>query len=153
MKATTLKRLFNWYGPYLGAGVRVEEISPDWRYCRVAMRLAWYNKNAVGTHFGGSLYAMTDPHYMMLLMKSLGEEYTVWDKAASIEFVKPGKGRVWAEFRLDESQLASIRAQTADGQKCLPEFVVDVKDAQGDLVCRVHKTLYVRKRRQEGRRI
>ena len=82
-----LKLVLNIYPPYLGAGIRVEYISEDWKELRVSMRLRWYNRNAVGTHFGGSLYAMIDPHLMLLLMRLLGKDYLVWDKMASIESV------------------------------------------------------------------
>ena len=33
----------------------------DYRHARVELRQRWYNRNYVGTHFGGSLFAMTDP--------------------------------------------------------------------------------------------
>jgi acyl-coenzyme A thioesterase PaaI-like protein len=90
---TLFKRLLNLYPPYIGAGIKVEYVSKDWRELHVSMALRWYNRNAVGTHFGGSLYAMIDPHVMLLLMQLLGKDYQVWDKSASIEFVKASKER------------------------------------------------------------
>jgi len=153
MKPGHLKFLLNFFGPYVGAGVRIEKVSDDWRYCRVGMKLRWYNKNAVSTHFGGSLYSMVDPHYMLLLMQCLGKEYTVWDKSAHIDFVKPGKGYVWAEFEITDAMLAEIKEKTADGEKFLPVFKVEVKDSQGDIVSIMKKTLYIRKKPQQGRRV
>jgi hypothetical protein len=143
-RARLLRFGLNLYPPYLGAGVRVQSISADCRQARVKMVLRWYNRNFVGTQFGGSLYSMVDPFYMLLLMPLLGDEYLVWDKAASIEFVSPGKGPVFAEFRIDDALLADIRAHTAGGEKYLPQLSVEVRDAQGELVAKVHKTLYVR---------
>ncbi len=143
-RARLLRFGLNLYPPYLGAGVRVQHISADCRQARVKMALRWYNRNFVGTQFGGSLYSMVDPFYMLLLMPLLGDEYLVWDKAASIEFVSPGKGPVFAEFRIDDALLADIRAHTAGGEKYLPQLSVEVRDAQGQLVAKVHKTLYVR---------
>jgi len=87
----SLKQLLNIYPPYLGAGVRVTYISKDWRELHVSMSMHWFNRNAVGTHFEGSLYAMVDPHLMLLLMKLLGKDYWVWDKSATIEFIKASK--------------------------------------------------------------
>lgn len=153
MTPATLKRMLNIYGPYLGAGVKVEKISPDWRYVRVAMKLHWYNKNAVNTHFGGSLYSMVDPHYMLMLMKILGKEYTVWDKSAAIDFVTPGKGKVTAEFRITDEMLNDIYEKTQNGDKFLPVYQVEIKDQQQQLVCRVDKTLYIRKIKSQARRI
>lgn len=143
-RARLLRFGLNLYPPYLGAGVSVQYISADCRQARVKMALRWYNRNFVGTQFGGSLYSMVDPFYMLLLMPLLGDEYLVWDKAASIEFVSPGKGPVFAEFRIDDALLADIRASTASGEKYLPQLSVEVHDAQGQLVAKVHKTLYVR---------
>lgn len=143
-KARFLRWALNIYPPYLGAGVRVRQISADFSLVRVKLALGWYNRNYVGTQFGGSLYSMTDPFFMLMLMNLLGRDYIVWDKAASIDFVSPGKGPVYAEFRIDDALLARIRQHTADGEKYLPELHVDVRDGEGTLVARVHKTLYVR---------
>ena len=143
-RARMLRWMLNLYPPYLGAGIRVQHISPDLRSVKVAMKLTRWNRNYVGTQFGGSLYAMVDPFYMLLLIEQLGRDYIVWDKAASIDFIAPGKGRVRAEFSLDEALLDEIRARTANGDKHLPQLQVDIQDAQGGLVARVHKTLYVR---------
>ncbi len=139
-----LKLFLNWYPPYLGAGVRVHRISKDFRELDVSMALRWYNRNAVGTHFGGSLYSMVDPHFMLLLVGALGPEYLVWDQAASIRFVRPGKGRVHAQVRLSEERIAAIRADAADGQAHRPEFDVDIVDDNGETVAEVHKVVYVR---------
>ncbi|MCD6347047.1 MAG: DUF4442 domain-containing protein, partial [Bacteroidales bacterium] len=95
-----LKRILNLYPPYLGAGVKVTYISEDWRELRVSMSLRWFNRNAVGTHFGGSLYSMIDPHLMLLLMQLLGKEYLVWDKAANIEFIKASKRKLMSVIKV-----------------------------------------------------
>ena len=98
MKAALFKTMINLYPPYLGAGIHIARISNDYRDLLVTMKLRFYNRNYVGTHFGGSLYAMIDPFYMLMLMQMLGPEYIVWDKSATIEFKKPGRGTVSAHF-------------------------------------------------------
>ncbi len=143
-KARLLRWAMNFYPPYLGAGVRIQHIAGDFREIRVKMGLGWYNRNYVGTQFGGSLYSMTDPFFMLMVMENLGSDYIVWDKAASIDFIAPGKGPVYADFRIEEALLDEIRQRTADGDKYLPQLHVDVHDGDGTLVARVHKTLYVR---------
>ena len=148
-QAQKMKRILNWYGPYLGAGVKLEHIAEDWREVRVAMHMRWYNRNAVGTHFGGSLYAMIDPHYMLMLMKLLGQDYIVWDKAAHIEFIKPGTGTVRATMQVTEQQLNDIYLNTHNGEKYLPEFIVEIHNEVGELVAKAHKTLYVRKKARD----
>lgn len=144
-----MKRLMNWYGPYLGAGIRIDQIADNWQSVTVSMRQHWYNSNAVGTHFGGSLYAMVDPHYMLMLMRVLGTEYIVWDKAANIDFVKPGKGRVSATMTLSDAEIARIKQATADGEKDLPVYRLVITDESGDTVAEVDKTLYIRKKRND----
>ncbi len=141
-----LDKVLNLYPPYLGAGVRLTEVGDDYRHIRVEMPLRWYNRNYVGTHFGGSLYSMCDPFYMLMLVKNLGPDYIVWDKAASIRFRKPGRGTVHAIFILPEDRLQEIRrAADADG-KTEPEFTAEVRDRHGDVVAELHKTIYVRRK-------
>lgn len=146
MSPRWFRLLFNIYPPYLGAGIRVAEIARDWRRVRVRMPLRWFNRNYVGTHFGGSLYAMTDPFLMIMAIRNLGPDFVVWDKAAAIEFVSPGRGTVMAEFRLDEADLERMRQETAGGGRSLPWFDVEVRGEDGTLVARVRKQLYVRRK-------
>lgn len=139
-----LRLLFNLYPPYLMTGITVREIAPDWRRVVVQMRLHWYNRNYFGTHFGGSLFAMTDPYYAIMLVRNIGAGYIVWDRAAEIEFLRPGRGRVEAVFELRQSMIDEVLAATRDGAKYLPRWTVDIRDQSGETVARVYKTLYVR---------
>ena len=141
-----LDRAMNFYPPYFGAGVRIAEADDDFRYIRVEMPLRFYNRNYVGTHFGGSLYSMCDPFYMLMLLKNLGGDYVVWDRAASIEFKKPGTGTVSAEFELTEERIDTIRQQAEQNRKVEPTFHVDILDEEGDVVATVEKVLYVRRK-------
>lgn len=147
MKARHFRWLFNFYPPYLGAGVKIDYINDDWREMQVSMRCRWYNRNYVGTHFGGSLYSMVDPHLMLLLIKQLGPDYIVWDKQADINFIKATRKRVSANIAITDAQLQAIREHTQSGEKYLPEFVLDIKDDDGTLIAQVQKVLYVRKKR------
>lgn len=144
MKASTLRHIFNVWPPFLFSGIHVTRMADDWRSARVEMRMRPWNRNYVGTHFGGSLFSMTDPFWMILVKECLGADYFVWDKAGEIEFVKPGKGTVHAEFRVDEAMLDAIRAEAANGEKHLRWLPVDVIDAHGDVVARIRKQIYVR---------
>ena len=138
------ERMINFYPPLLGAGIRSQVI--DERTIRVEMKLTALNRNIVGVHFGGSLYAMCDPWFMLILMRALGTEYIVWDKAASIQFLKPGRGTVTATFHIPQERIDEIRLAADGGQKIEPTFTVDVLDAQGEAIARVEKLLYVRKK-------
>lgn len=141
-----LEKLINFYGPFVGAGVKLEKMTKDFRHAKVSMKLTFYNKNYMGTQFGGSLYAMVDPWYMLMLIKNLGKEYIVWDKAATINFKKPGRGTVYAEFNLTEDHLADIKKQLETVNKLDYVFKVEIKDDAGKLIADVDKVLYIRKK-------
>ena len=142
--ARQLRKGMKWWPPFLGAGIRLRSLSDDFRDAVVELKLGRLNRNAVGTHFGGSLYAMTDPFFMIMLLHNLGDDYLVWDKSGSIEYLAPGRGTVHAHFHLSEKRIADIRAEAAGGGKVLPEFEVYVKGEAGGIVARVRKVLYVR---------
>lgn len=146
MKAATLRHLVNLWPPFLASGIRVTRMSHDYREAEVVLKQHWYNVNYVGVHFGGSLFAMTDACYMIMLLHVLGKDYYVWDSRATIEYLKPGRGTVTARFKVADAVLTEILEQTAGGEKYFPEFIVDVTDASGEVVARVLKTLYVRKK-------
>ena len=109
-----LRIIINLWGPFLGAGIKITKISADYRLVKVSMKLTWFNTNYVGTHFGGSIYAMTDPFYMFILIKNLGNNYVVWDKAAQINFLKPGRGTLHATFTMTKEEIKHIRQMTKE---------------------------------------
>ncbi|HEX4785938.1 MAG TPA: DUF4442 domain-containing protein [Candidatus Sulfotelmatobacter sp.] len=146
-----LRRLVNLWPPFLGAGIRIQRIAPDMKAVDVEMKLRFWNANYVGTHFGGSLFAMTDPFYMLMLMANLGSEYIVWDKASSIRYRKPGKGTVRAEFRLTDAQLEDIREKLKTLPKYEPVLLAEVKDLQGIVIAEIEKVLHIRRKDQPGK--
>jgi len=148
LKPSLLRFGMNLWPPFLGAGIRVESVAPDFRSVTVALAQRWYNRNYFRTHFGGSLYAMTDPFFALMVLHNLPSGYIVWDKAGSIDYLAPGRGRVWARFELTDGDLAHIRAMTEDGDKHLHLFNVDVRDEDGMAVAHVEKIVYVRRKRQ-----
>jgi acyl-coenzyme A thioesterase PaaI-like protein len=145
-----LRRVMNAWPPFLGAGIRVRRIAGDFREIVVELPLRPYNRNYFGTHFGGSLYAMTDPFFALMVLHNLPEGYLVWDKAASIDFLAPGRSRLRATFRVAQEELDHILRMTANGDKHLHLFKVDVVDAEGLAVAKVEKIVYVRRKRRES---
>jgi acyl-coenzyme A thioesterase PaaI-like protein len=141
-----LRRAMNLWPPFLFCGIRVEHVAPDWRGARVRLKLRWYNRNYVRTQFGGNLFSMTDPFWMILMLECLGRDYVVWDQAGSIEFLAPGREDVFAEFRIDDSLLDEIRAATANGEKYRRWFETEIRTAGGELIARVRKQLYIRRK-------
>jgi len=142
-----LKLMFNLWPPLMGAGIRITRIQPDWKEVDVEMKLRRWNSNYVGTHYGGSLYSITDPFYMVMFIEILGRDYIVWDKSASIRFRRPGRGTVFAKFRITDEQIAEIREALETEEKIDREFRVDVKSGDGEIIAEVKKLLQFRKKK------
>lgn len=146
MNKTALIKLMNFWPPFLGAGIRLKRITPDFREIDVEMKLRFWNQNYVRTQFGGSIYAMVDPFYMLMLLANLGDNYIVWDKAATIRFKKPGKGRVHASFRLTQQRIDEIKSQADTNRKFETTFYVQIFDSENNVIAEVDKLLYIRRK-------
>jgi len=146
MSPRALRHLLNLWPPFRGAGIRVREIAPDFRGVTVELRMRLFNRNYVGTHFGGSLFSMTDPFFMMMMMHNLGRDYVVWDKTGSVRFLRPARGTVTARFTLTQDMVDEAVRRTAGGEKFEPTYAVEVVDAAGAAVARVEKTLHIRRK-------
>ncbi len=144
MRASTFRRLLNLWPPFLFNSIRVQSLGDDYSEARVVLRLRPWNRNYVRSQFGGNLFAMTDPFWMLLLIHQLGRNYIVWDKAATIDFVAPGREHVYAHFKLDPAVVDQLRAAAAGGGKVLHWFDTDVVTASGQVIARVRKQVYVR---------
>ena len=152
--ARALRRGMNLWPPLLFSGIRITRMDDDFRAIDVELRERFYNRNYVGTHFGGSLFAMTDPFWMMMVMNNLDRSWTVWDRAGTVEFLKPAKGTVTARFRLEESLLDEIRANTPnEGDKYLVTCGVNIDNEAGITVARATKTLHIRRKTDTRSRI
>jgi hypothetical protein len=136
---------FNLFPAWRGTGACVTYIASDWREVRVRVPLSWRTRNYVGTIFGGSLYAATDPMYMIMLIRALGPAYTVWDRAATIRFKKPGRATLYGRFALPEEELAEIRRLLETSSSIDRVYTVDLADAEGVVHATVEKTIYIRR--------
>ena len=144
--AKVLRILGNFWPPFLGSGIKIEYVDPGYREIHVLLKYGWYNKNYVGTQFGGSIYAMTDPFYMVMLINNLGKGYVVWDKAASIEFKKPGRSKLSVVFSLTDEEILEIKNTVNKNGEHFFTVVANVKDNKGGIVARVEKVVFVRKK-------
>ncbi len=144
MKPTTFRRLINLWPPYLLNSIRVLSIATDWSEARVALHLRPWNRNIMRTQFGGNLFAMIDPLPMLLAMQQLGGRYHVWEKAAEIEFIAPGRGHVFATVAMPAAIVAEMRDAAAGGEKVLRWFDVHIRHRDGSPVALIRKQLYVR---------
>ncbi len=146
LRTRLFRAAMNLYPAYRGTGGRVVRISADWREVLVRLPLGWRTRNYFGTIFGGSIYAAVDPFYALMLIKNLGEDYVVWDKAASIRFRRPGRETLYARFVLGEDEIRDVRAATADGTPSDRRYTVNLRTAAGEVCAVVEKVVYVRRK-------
>ena len=138
------------YPPILFSGIRVRRLETNPLRFRTELRRRWWNANAVGTHFGGSLFTMTDPFHMLILIEALGREFVVWDQESRIEFLVAARIPVHAILEIATDEIERIRIEASEGV-IHPEFVVPIVDGNGRLIARVTKTLYVQRRKRRVR--
>lgn len=136
--------MLNFWPCYRGTGGWVTFIAKDWREIRVKLPLGWRTRNYVGTIFGGSLFGALDPMFMLMLIHLLGPDYLVWDKAASIRFLRPGRNTLYATFRIEEAELDQIRALLASESKIERSYTVALADAEGVVHAEVVKVIQIR---------
>ncbi len=142
----TILKLIRFWPPYLGAGIYVKSINEVFTEVEVRMKQRFFNTNYVGTHFGGSLYSMCDPFLMFILLHHLKDEHIVWDKGASIDYLKPAKGEVRVVFKTSLEEIESIKKECLHSFSFEPKYVVEILDKENKVVARVNKSLYIRRK-------
>lgn len=146
--AKSMRRRLNWWPPLFFAGIQITYLSDDYTHCKARLRNWFATKNIHGTQFGGSLFAMTDPIYAMICNCIFGEKHYVWDKSASIEYIKPAHGEVYLDCQIQPEEVAAIIANTADGEKYCPEFTVRVFDKNNETIAIAKRTIYIRLKKE-----
>lgn len=140
-------KLVNYWPPFLGAGIKIKEVNQDRTRFLITLRLTQRNKNLYGTQFGGSLYAMTDPFYAFILVLNLGDDYIVWDKSAHIEFIKPGRSKVFADINISAERIEKIKAEISEIGKSTYTFETNITDKDQNVIAIVSKEVYIRKKK------
>lgn len=145
-KTKVVRHGFNFFPAFRGTGARVIYIAGDYSEIRIKLPLNWRTRNYVGTIFGGSIYGAVDPLYMYMFLKMLGDDYIVWDKAASIRFKKPGKSTLYATFKITDDELEEVK-RALEGTKSLDRvYDVELVDENGVVHAIIEKTIYIRKK-------
>lgn len=143
LKTKLLRWRFNFFPALRGTGARITYIADDFREVRVEVPLNWRTRNYVGTIYGGSMYGAVDPFYMVMLIRNLGPDYVVWDKAATIRFKKPGRGTLFARFLLTEEELDAIKAALQDQRAVERTYQIELTDAAGTVHATVEKLIHI----------
>ena len=139
-------KMINWYPPYIGAGIKLKKVNQDKTRMEVELRKTWFNKNLFGTHFGGSLYAMCDPFYVFIVHNYLGKGYVVWDKSAEIKFIKQATGKVSAIFEISKEKLLELKGEVDHIGKHTVFFETVITNEDQEVVAKVRKEIYMRKK-------
>jgi acyl-coenzyme A thioesterase PaaI-like protein len=143
-KKSILKRwAFNLFPAIRRTGGRVSFISDDNKEIHIRLPLNWKTRNYVGTVFGGSIYACTDPFYMIQFMHILGNEYVVWDKSANIKFKRPIKQTVYARFLVTDDMLLEVNQKVSEAGFFNIDIPVNLVDKKGVIYAEVLKTIYI----------
>ena len=141
-------RLWNFWPPFLGAGIHVRSITDDLRHFEATLKMHFWNRNFFGTQYGGSLFSMTDAIYSVMLVENLGNDYIVWDKSATIRYLKPGRTDVMATFKIDAEILAKIKQELSNKEKMDWVKLVEIKDLNGEVIAEVEKVIYIRRKKK-----
>jgi acyl-coenzyme A thioesterase PaaI-like protein len=139
-------KFWNFWPPFFFTGVKIQKVSPDYRTLTAKLKLRFWNANYVGTAFGGSMFVLADPFYMVMLMRNLGHEYSVWDKSANIRFLKPGRTDLFADFLLTDEDLAQIKTEVSEKGKIEWRRTIEIKDKEGVIVAEVEKVISIKRK-------
>lgn len=141
-----LRHVYNFFPAYRGTGARITYIASDFREIRIRLPLSWRTRNYVGTIYGGSMFGAVDPIYMVMLIKTLGPGHEVWDKSATIKFLKPGRETLYARFVLTSDELDMIRAALHEKPSVDRSYRIELTNASGVVHAVVDKIIHIRKK-------
>lgn len=135
----------NYWPTFFIQGIKVKKLDSQITKLKVTLKKRFLNLNYVGTHFGGTLYSMTDPWFMLILMHHLGDEYIVWDKSSHINFIRPGVGTITGIFEIDLESISRIKTEVDKNINHLESFKVILRDENAKRVARVEKTVFIKR--------
>jgi acyl-coenzyme A thioesterase PaaI-like protein len=134
---------FNLHPAYRRTGGRVDYVSPDLATIRVRVPLNRGTRNLVGTIFGGSLFAITDGPHPFLLILALGRDYVIWDKAASIQYKRPGRTTLYGDCTITAEEIAEVKDILTRQPEVDRVYRVELKDESGVVHSIVERTVYI----------
>ncbi|PLX11420.1 MAG: hypothetical protein C0597_15110 [Marinilabiliales bacterium] len=143
IKSKILKIGFHFHPAYRRTGGRVCFLSADLKEVHIKLRLNWKTKNLMGTVFGGSIFGALDPVYLTQLINILGKEYVVWDKSATINFIKPIKNTVFARFIITDEQIDEIKTKIESKKKYTFNLTASFQDQKGLTYAEMARTIFV----------
>jgi len=75
-------------------------------------------------------------------MKILGKDYVVWDKAASVKFVRPIVSAVKCRFLITDELVAEVKQKITEQGEYTFDLPLKYEDEQGNVYAVFTKTVY-----------
>jgi len=143
LKSRLTRILFNYFPMFWSTGAKITYLAADFKEIHIKLPLSWRTRNYVGTIFGGSMFSATDVLYFLLVVKNIGEDYIVWDKASSIRFKKPGKGTLYTKAVISDEEIEIIKTELLNVDKIDRVYYLDLIDEAGDICASIEKTIHI----------
>lgn len=134
---------FNISPMYRRTTAKVVAISCDMHQVTIKLPLSYKNSNYLGAIFGGAMQSATDPIYMIQLMNILGDDYVVWDKAASIKYKRPARETIYGEFFFSEQEIAMIKEKVNEENEFDYHKSLVLKSKSDIVYAEIDKLLYI----------
>lgn len=144
----TLKWAMRFYPPLLFQRIWVKRFEKDFRGVDVKIARSVLNLNYNRSIFGGTIYAAADPFYAVLFHQALlkkGYKVQVWQKAAEIDYIKPGMSALYFSIRLNDADINEACTILDSEGKFIKSYTIEIRNKPGELCATVHCTVYIRK--------
>ncbi|APX98995.1 DUF4442 domain-containing protein [Lacinutrix venerupis] len=140
--STIYKYGFNWSPMYKRSTAKLIQVSDNLQYVKIRLKPSWKNRNYAGSIFGGSMLSATDPIYMIQLIQILGDDFVVWDKAASIKYKRPAKETIYAEFIFLDEEIEAIKSEIKLKNEVNITKKLTLKNTDNIVFAEIEKTMY-----------
>ncbi|MGQ4002009.1 DUF4442 domain-containing protein [Francisellaceae bacterium CB299] len=134
-------KTFEGWPSFMLTGGEVVFVSDDFKEVHLKFNLRYDTNNYHGTGFGGAIYASLDPIYPLQLWHILGDDYIIWDLAATIDYLKPVTKDVYANFLLTDEIISKIKEDISTKNKSVITLPVEYHDTDGNIYAKATKTI------------
>lgn len=142
-----LKWAMRVYPPLLFQRIWVKKFHPGFLAVEVKIFKSVFNINYNRSIFGGTIYAAADPFFAVLfyqLMLRKGYNIIVWQKAAEIFYLKPGRSDLYFRIDISVEEIEKVCSLLDTDGKAEHMCTLEIKDNQGDVTARVSNLVYIR---------
>ncbi len=127
------------------SGVRVLELERGRVVCEMPLK---GNRNHIGTMYAGALFTLAEfPGGALFLSTFDWQRYIPIVTDLNLSFLKPAKGPVRVEFRLDEAEIERIGREAEEQGRSAFSLDGELKTRDGTLVARSHAEYQLRPKR------